>query len=163
MAPRELILGISKGRMDKLKGGSYGHTVPVKLRGAGGEIIGGCYPSPVRSTVECWARLERRVPERTGRKLPSQSRVLRHHFPCLRGPKWHPSLPVLPRTLAVGKKRRKATARKAKKTTGVAAEIAKISTWTRKGTPKRARRLHRLGVSWRVRARKNEKGQKYHW
>ena len=41
MAPRELILGISKGRVDKPKGGSYGHTIPVKLRGAGGEMIGG--------------------------------------------------------------------------------------------------------------------------
>ena len=42
MVPRELILGISKGRMDKLTGGSFGHTtIPVKLRGAGGEVIGG--------------------------------------------------------------------------------------------------------------------------
>ena len=49
MAPRELILGISKGRMEKLKGGSYGHTIPVKLRGAGGEIIGGMlFPSTAR-------------------------------------------------------------------------------------------------------------------
>ena len=41
MPPRELLLSISKGRMDTQKGGSYGHTIPVKIRGAGGEIIGG--------------------------------------------------------------------------------------------------------------------------
>ena len=126
MAPRELLLSISKGRMDKLKGGSYGHTVPVKLRGAGGEIIGGMLSvagsqhggmlgaAGTTGAGHDWAKIAKSV---AGVASP---------LSMLAGPEMTPIAAGLAAYAGSGKKRRKATARKVKKTTGVASEIAKI-------------------------------------
>ena len=126
MAPRELILGISKGRMEKLKGGSYGHTVPVKLRVAGGEIIGGMLSvagsqhggmlgaAGVTGAGKDWAKISKSV---AGVASP---------LSMLAGPEMAPIAAGLAAYAGSGKKRRKATARKVKKSTGVASEIAKI-------------------------------------
>ena len=124
MPPRELILGISKGRMDKLKGGSFGHTtIPVKLRGAGGEVIGGMlsvagsqHGGMLQATGagNDWMKVAKKVAGVAG------------PLSMLAGPEMAPVAGALAACAGSGKKRRKATARKAKKTTGVAGEIAKI-------------------------------------
>ena len=126
MAPRELILGISKGRLDKLKGGAYGATVPVKLRGAGGEVIGGMLSvagsqhggmlgaAGTTGGAADWMKIAKKV---AGVASP---------LSLLAGPEMSPIAGALAAYSGSGKKRRKATARKAKKTTGVASEIAKI-------------------------------------
>ena len=128
MAPRELIiLGISKRRMDKLKGGSYGHTVPVKLRGAGGEIIGGMLSvagsqhggmlgaAGMTGAGQDWAKISKSV---AGIASP---------LSMLAGPEMAPVAAGLAAYAGSGKnKKKKGTARKAKKTAGVAAEIGKI-------------------------------------
>ena len=127
MAPRELILGISKGRMDTLKCGRYGHTVPVKLRGAGGDIIGGMLPvagshqggmvgaaGTTGGAGADWMKIAKKV---AGVASP---------LSMLAGPEMAPLAGALAAYSGSGGKRRKATARKAKKATGVAAEIGKI-------------------------------------
>ena len=125
MAPRELILGISKGRMDKLKGGSYGHTVPVKLRGAGGEIIGGMLSvagsqhggmlgaAGTTGAGQDWAKIAKSV---AGVASP---------LSMLAGPEMTPIAAGLAAYAGSGKKNKKKV-RRVKKSAAVAAEIGKI-------------------------------------
>ena len=130
MAPRDLILGISKGRLDKLKGGSYGHTIPVKLRGAGGEMVGGMLSvagsqhggmlgaAGMTGAGKNWLNISKKV---AGVASP---------LSMLAGPAV--GIPLAAGLAAYagsgqsGKKRRKTSARKAKKGVGVVGEIAKI-------------------------------------
>ena len=153
MAPRELILGISKGRMDKLKGGSYGHTIPVKVRGAGGEIIGGMlsvagsqHGGMLQATGagNDWMKVAKKVAGVAG------------PLSMLAGPEMAPVAGALAAYAGSGKKRRKATARKAKKTTGVAGEIAKILLDTQ-GYAKEGEAIAQVG---RVVAGSGKKGRK---
>ena len=125
MAPRQLILGISKGRMDKLKGGSYGHTIPVKLRGAGGEIIGGMLSvagsqhggmlgaAGTTGAGQDWAKIAKSV---AGVASP---------LSMLAGPEMTPIAAGLAAYAGSGKKNKKKV-RRVKKSAGVAAEIGKI-------------------------------------
>ena len=125
MAPRELILGISKGRLDKLKGGAYGVTVPVKLRGAGGEIVGGMLSvagsqhggmlgaAGVTGAGKDWAKIAKSV---AGVASP---------LSMFAGPEMTPIAAGLAAYAGSGKKNKKKV-RRVKKSAGVAAEIGKI-------------------------------------
>ena len=125
MAPRELLLSISKGRMDKLKGVSYGHTIPVKVRGAGGEIIGGMLSvagsqhggmlgaAGTTGAGKDWAKIAKSV---AGVASP---------LSMLAGPEMAPIAAGLAAYAGSGKKNKKKV-RRVKKSAGVAAEIGKI-------------------------------------
>ena len=128
MAPRELILGISKGRLDKLKGGSYGqHTIPVKLRG-GGVIIGGMLS--VAGSSQHGGMLGA-AGATTGAgadwmKVAKKIAGVASPLSLIGGPEMAPLAGALAAYSGSGKnKKRKGTARKARKTAGVAGEIAK--------------------------------------
>ena len=130
-APRELILGISKGRLDKPKGGSYGHTtIPVKLRGAGGEVIGGMLSVAgsqhggmltATGAGNDWMKVAKKV---AGVASP---------LSLLAGPEMAPVAAGLAAYAGSGKKnKKKGAVRRAKKTAGVAAEIGKnLARYTR--------------------------------
>ena len=152
MAPRELILGISKGRMDKLKGGSYGHTIPVKLRGAGGEIIGGMLSvagsqhggmlgaAGTTGAGKDWAKIAKSV---AGVASP---------LSMLAGPEMAPIAAGLAAYAGSGKnKKKKRTARKVKKNSRGGSGDRKNLAWTRTGLSQGGQRaLHKSGVSFLV-------------
>ena len=134
MAPRELIFGNIERAHGKLKGGfwdtflqggSYGHTVPVKLRGAGGEIIGGMLSvagsqhggmlgaAGTTGAGQDWAKIAKSV---AGVASP---------LSMLAGPEMAPIAAGLAAYAGSGKKNKKKV-RRVKKSAGVAAEIGKI-------------------------------------
>ena len=124
---KELILGISPQRLQKLKGGGFGGEgapIRVKLRGAGGEVMGGMLSvagSQHGTTLSLagaggtnWMNIAKKA---AGVASP---------LSLLAGPEAAPIAAALSAIAGSGKKKKKATVRKTKKTVGVAAEIGKI-------------------------------------
>ena len=142
MAPRELFLGISKGRLYELKGGAYGHTgVPVKRRGAGGEIIGGMLSV---AGSQHGGMLQATGAGADWMKIAKKVAGVASPLSMLAGPEVLPVTAGLAAFAGSGKRKKKETARKAKKTAGVAAEIGK-SCLIRRDTLRRATRFPKSG------------------
>ena len=127
MSPaRDLILGISKGRLDKLKGGGFGNGAPirVRLRGAGGEMIGGMLSV---AGAQHGGTLSLAGAGTDWMKVAKKAAGVAAPLSMLAGPEAAPVAAALGAFSGSGKgKKKKATVRKTKKTVGLAAEIGKI-------------------------------------
>lgn len=124
---KELILGISPQRLQKLKGGGFGGEgapIRVKLRGAGGEIMGGMLSV---AGSQHGGTLSLAGAGTDWMKLAKKAASVAAPLSLVGGAEMAPVAAALGAFSGSGKKnKKKATVRKTKKTVGLAAEIGKI-------------------------------------